>query len=96
MAWRMPWRSGNVDLEQGLVAVEASLRIIGDVAAILDPAGVLCFGRAVTAQKTGDNQLALSSLSEASEHAQTALRTVTQQADVATRTGPAPVAGPGQ
>jgi tetratricopeptide (TPR) repeat protein len=72
---------GDVDLEQGLAAVEASLRIIGDVAAILDPAGVLCFGRAVTARNSGDNQLALSSLSEAREYAETALQVVSQQTE---------------
>ena len=41
---------GTLDLEQGLAAVEESLRMIANVPAILDPAGVLCFGRAVTAQ----------------------------------------------
>jgi tetratricopeptide (TPR) repeat protein len=70
---------GDVDLEEGLVVAERSLRLIGDVAAILDPAGVLCFGRAETARKLGDNELALTSLTEACEYAETALQDISRQ-----------------
>lgn len=67
---------GDINLEQGLLAVEASLQLVNDVTAMLDPAGVLCFGRAATARKIGDNQLALTSLTEAREYAETALSRV--------------------
>ena len=70
---------GDLDLNEALAAAEESLRIQGDVAAILDPAGVLCFGRAVTAHARGDSLLALSTLSEAREQAEAVLQVVAQQ-----------------
>jgi tetratricopeptide (TPR) repeat protein len=70
---------GTLDLKQGLAAVDESLRIIANVPAILDPAGVLCFGRAVTAQDAGDNQLALSQVSEARDHAEAVLLRITRE-----------------
>jgi hypothetical protein len=70
---------GNLDLEQGLVAVDESLKIIANVPAILDPAGVLCFGRAVTAQETGDKPLALSQASEACSYAEAVLQRIGQE-----------------
>ncbi|MHB8971632.1 MAG: tetratricopeptide repeat protein [Pirellulaceae bacterium] len=70
---------GALDLEQGLAAVDESLRIIANVPAILDPASVLCFGRAVSAQDSGDNQLALSNVSESRDYAEAALQRITQE-----------------
>ena len=49
--------------------------------AIVDPAGVVCFGRAVTAQNSGDSFSALSCLSEAAEHAEAVFRAASEQAE---------------
>ncbi|MHB8862083.1 MAG: hypothetical protein ACYC6N_06750 [Pirellulaceae bacterium] len=65
---------GTLDLEQGLAAANEALRIVANVPAILDPAGVLSFGRAVTAQQIGDNQLALSQAGEACDYAEAVLK----------------------
>lgn len=79
---------GNLDLDEGLAAANEALRIVTNVAAIRDPAGVICFGRAVTAQERGDNLLALSSLSEARERAEAVWRSVAQQAELQSEIDP--------
>jgi hypothetical protein len=71
---------GTLDLKQGLAAVDEALRMIANVPAILDPAGVLGFGCAVTfSEKLGDSQLALSQASEARGHAEAALQRIEQK-----------------
>ena len=71
---------GTLDLKQGLAAVDESLRMIANVPAILDPAGVLSFGCAVTfKEKLDDNQLALSQASEARGYAEAALQRIKQE-----------------
>lgn len=63
----------NVDLDQAVAAVEESLRLTADAAAMYDPAGVISFGRAVAAQGEGDLTTALAGLDEASASAEEAL-----------------------
>jgi tetratricopeptide (TPR) repeat protein len=70
---------GTLDLEQGLAAVDEALRIVANVPAILDPASVIDFGRAVTAQDAGNNLLALSHVSEARDSAEAVLQRISQE-----------------
>ncbi|MCU0961892.1 MAG: hypothetical protein MUF48_17490 [Pirellulaceae bacterium] len=75
----------NLDLDQALVAVEESLRLTANAAAMYDPAGVISFGRAVTARDLEDLATALSSLNDAAESAAAALEATTQRIAAAPR-----------
>ncbi len=73
---------GNRELAEGLAAVQVALQIVGNVAAMRDPAGVMYFGQAVTEHERGDDLAALASLDAARDHAEAAWRAVSRQAEV--------------
>lgn len=73
---------GNLHLREGLAAAEEALSIVANVAALRDPAGVLCLGRAVTARQRGDKDVALTSITQARDHAQRTFNEITAQAKV--------------
>ncbi len=76
---------GNLDVEQGLAAVDESLRLTANAAAMFDPAGVISFGRGVTARELGDLPRALVSLMDAANFAEAALEATTKRIAAAPR-----------
>jgi tetratricopeptide (TPR) repeat protein len=79
---------GNVDLEEAVAAADEAWRIGRNLPAALDPAGVLHFGRAVTAQAQGDDALALSSVTEARDQAEAILGSLVKQAETLAKADP--------
>jgi tetratricopeptide (TPR) repeat protein len=61
---------GNLELQEGLEAIEESLEIVTPRAGVLDPLGYLCYHRGFTAMVRKENEVALESLSEAAESAE--------------------------
>jgi len=71
---------GALDLEEGRLAVEKALQIVANVPAILDPGGVLDFGRAVTAHELEQTDEAVQFATTARDSAEKALQQATRRA----------------
>ena len=65
---------GKRELPEALEASDESLQIVMIPSAVLDPGGYLCYARGYTAMRQGDTELALESLNEAVQHADSAYR----------------------
>ncbi len=65
---------GKRELRQALEASDESLQIVMIQSAVLDPGGYLCYARGYTAMRQSDTELALESLNEAVQYADSAYR----------------------
>lgn len=79
---------GGLNLEEGRLAVEKALQIVANVPAILDPGGVLDFGRAVTAHELGQADEAVQFATSARDSAESALQHVSRRASHAAEADP--------